>query len=157
MPRHGQRPAQYDCDKGQQCTAKSKRSGGRCRNYACQDRETCRMHGGTSKRGREHWNYQTGLHSKDLRKASKIIGKMLHRPVEVRIAVYPETFEEWAEKKLEGLKKGRRYFAAVNYLDGKRGIPLHEQERILKTVRREISTRLRQVKAEMAGNPSEEE
>lgn len=157
MPRHGQRPAQYDCDKGQQCTANSKRSGGRCRNYACQDRVICRMHGGTSKRGPEHWNYRTGEYSKDLRKARKVIGKMLHRPIEVRIAMYPEPFEEWAEKTLEGLRTGRRYFAVVNYLDGKRGIPLHEQERILKAARREISTRLRKVKAEMAGNPNEEE
>jgi len=45
MPRRGQRPVQFDCTKGQQCTARSKRSGERCRNYACQDRETCRMHG----------------------------------------------------------------------------------------------------------------
>jgi hypothetical protein len=46
-----------------QCTAKSRRSGERCRNFACRNRPTCRMHGGRSRRGAEHPNYKNGAHS----------------------------------------------------------------------------------------------
>jgi hypothetical protein len=151
MPRRGQRHVQFACAKGQQCTAKSKRSGKRCRNYACQDRETCRMHGGTSKRGCEHWNYKTGEHSKVVRKAMKQFNSLLQRPMQVRIALYPEGFMEtmatpWPE----------RWFVIVDLCDWPYGIPLREQERVLRTIRREISTRLREVREEMSGKPSEE-
>src|SRR5262249_4592658 len=52
-----------------QCAAKSKRSGARCRNYACRDRATCRMHGGRSRRGADHPNFRDGRHSKVLHEA----------------------------------------------------------------------------------------
>ena len=49
-----------------QCTAKSKRSGERCKNPACKGRKTCRMHGGTnpgapkgSKNALKHGAYET--------------------------------------------------------------------------------------------------
>ena len=95
MPRRGQRPVQFASSKGQQCTAKSKRSGKRCRNYACQDRETCRMHGGTgTARQRNIRNYKTGRHSKVLRKIAQKFNRLLAQAVEVRIELYPEGFVE---------------------------------------------------------------
>ncbi len=48
------------------CTAKSKRSGKRCANWAIKGRRTCRMHGGKSPRGRDHPSYKHGLHTKSL-------------------------------------------------------------------------------------------
>ena len=156
MPRHGQRPVQFACAKGGQCTAKSKRSGQRCRNYACKDRQTCRMHGGTSRRGRDHPNYKSGEYSKVFRKTIRDVNHLLRCPVSVRIAVYPESFDEWAGKKLEGLSKRKRYVAMVNFLDGQSGMPLHEQERVLRAARRKISARVRQIRDEIAGKPSEE-
>ena len=110
MPRRGQRPVQFACSKGQQCTAKSKRSGKRCRNYACQDRETCRMHGGTSRRGKEHPNYKTGRHSKVLRKIAQKFNRLLQRPVEVCIELYPDGFVETMEKPWP-----ERWFATVTF------------------------------------------
>ena len=48
------------------CTAKSKRSGQPCRNKPVTGRTVCRMHGGKSRRGIAHPNYQTGRYAKDL-------------------------------------------------------------------------------------------
>lgn len=50
------------------CTAKSKRSGQRCRNKPVTGRTVCRMHGGNSRRGIAHPNFQTGRYTKDLPK-----------------------------------------------------------------------------------------
>ena len=105
---------------------------------------------------REHPNYKSGEYSKVFRKTFRDVDRLLRRPVSVRIAVYPESFEEWAGKKLEGLRKGKRYVVMVNFLDGQSGMPLHEQERVLRAARRKISARVRQIRDEIAGKPSEE-
>lgn len=47
------------------CGAKT-RSGGRCQKYPMRGRTRCALHGGKSKRGREHPNYQGKGYSKDL-------------------------------------------------------------------------------------------
>lgn len=47
-----------------QCSAKSKRSGVQCRNYAMHN-GVCRMHGGKSIRGTDNASYYHGYHSKD--------------------------------------------------------------------------------------------
>lgn len=49
-----------------QCTAKSKRTGERCKNHAIRGRETCRFHGGTHKRGYDNPRTITGSQSKYL-------------------------------------------------------------------------------------------
>jgi hypothetical protein len=107
------------------------------------------MHCGTSRRGPQHHNYKTGQHSKVLRKALKDFNKLLHRPIQVRIALYPEGF-------LESMAKPRpeRYFVLVSFPDGG-GLPLHAQERVLRAARRKISSRLRQVRDKIASKPSE--
>lgn len=48
------------------CKAKSKRSQKRCENWAVKGRETCRMHGGTTKVGPLSANFKTGRFSKYL-------------------------------------------------------------------------------------------
>ena len=85
-----------------QCTAHQKHTGERCKSYACRGKQVCRMHGGKSKRGREHWNYKNGLHSKDVREASEMMARVLQRSVEVRVVLYPETLEEIAAKVVVG-------------------------------------------------------
>jgi hypothetical protein len=100
----------------------------------------------------EHWNFKTGEHSKVVRKAMKKISSLLQRPMQVRIELYPEGFVEtmatpWPE----------RWFVIVDLRDWPYGIPLSEQERVLRAIRREISTRLRKVREEMSGNLSEGE
>ena len=45
------------------CTAKSKRSGQRCKNPPVKGRRTCRMHGGTTPRGPAHPSYRHGKFS----------------------------------------------------------------------------------------------
>jgi hypothetical protein len=109
------------------------------------------MHGGTSKRGREHPNYKTGQPSKVTRKALKFFNSLLHRPVQVRICLYPEGLIETMEK-----PRQERYFVLVSFPDGG-GLPLYEQKRILRAARRKINTRLRQVRDKIAGKPSEKQ
>jgi hypothetical protein len=109
------------------------------------------MHGGTSRRGREHWNYKTGEHSKVVRKTMKEISSLFHRPVQVRIALYPAGFMETMAK-----PRQERYFVIVNFPD-EVGLSLAEKERILRAARREISSRLREVREEMSSKPSEEQ
>jgi hypothetical protein len=47
-----------------QCTAKSKRSGERCRRAATRGRTVCRMHGGASPAGVASATYRSGRYSK---------------------------------------------------------------------------------------------
>lgn len=50
-----------------QCTAKSKRTGERCRAHAMKGTTVCRMHGGPAvRRGNENGNYKHGRYSKYL-------------------------------------------------------------------------------------------
>jgi hypothetical protein len=78
------------------------------------------MHGGTSKRGREHPNFKTGKHSKVTRKVLKDLSKLLNRPVQVRVCLYPEGIMETMEK-----PRPERYFVMLSLGDGD-GLPLVE-------------------------------
>jgi len=61
-----------------QCTAKSKRSGERCKNHAMKGKTVCHIHGGKSKSGIEHPNYKTGRYVKGLAdKKAKVIDNLL--------------------------------------------------------------------------------
>jgi len=79
----------------------------------------------------------------------KFFNNLLNRPVQVRIALYPEGFMETLAK-----PRTERYFVLVSFPDGG-GLPLHEQERVLRAARRKISSRLRQVRDKIASKPSE--
>jgi len=46
------------------CGAKT-RSGGSCMNPPVTEKRRCRMHGGTSHSGKDHWNYKHGFWSKE--------------------------------------------------------------------------------------------
>jgi hypothetical protein len=108
------------------------------------------MHGGKSKRGVEHWNFKTGEHSKVIRKAAKIFDSLLERPVQVRIALYPEELVETMAK-----PRAERYFVLVSLPD-ESGLLLCERARILRAIRRQISRCLRLVREQLAGKPTEE-
>jgi hypothetical protein len=81
----------------------------------------------------------------------KILGELMHRRVQVKIALYPEAFEETMAK-----PRSERWFVLVSFPNNS-ALPLHEQERVLRAARREISSCLRRVRNEIDGNPSEEE
>jgi len=46
------------------CGAKT-RSGAACKNSPVAGKKRCRMHGGMSPSGKDHWNYQHGFWSKE--------------------------------------------------------------------------------------------
>lgn len=46
------------------CGAKT-RAGGRCKNQPVRGKKRCRMHGGLSHAGEDHWNYKHGYWSKE--------------------------------------------------------------------------------------------
>jgi hypothetical protein len=104
------------------------------------------MHGGKSKRGKEHWNYQKGLHSKDVKEAGAMMGRLFHRPVEVRLVLYPETLEEIAAK----VGRGQR-------LHGLTVKPEHttidEWMRALRAARRLLAQELTELRAEATDGP----
>jgi hypothetical protein len=144
MPRLGQRPVVFDCEfKGTQCTATSKLSGERCRNYACQGRHTCRMHGGTSRRGRDHPNYKSGKYSTVLKGAVRKFRRLLKRPVQVRLALYPEGLSETLAR-----PRQERYFVTIEFPTDLPDLPA--QERILAAARRELTVQLRLLREELA-------
>ena len=150
MPRHGQRPLQFDCYEGAQCTARSKLSGQRCRNYACQGRHTCRMHGGTSRRGLDHPNYKSGKYSTVLRGAVGKFRRLLKRPVKVLLALYPEGLRETLSK-----PRHERYFVTIEFPADLPDLPA--QERILMAARRELTVQLRLLREELAAKSIGEE
>src|SRR5262249_26023646 len=123
-----------------QCAAKSKRSGERCRNYACRGRDTCRMHGGKSKRGKDHWNFRNGLHNKDVREAGEMIGWLLRRPVGVRVVLHPESLEERVIK-----AGGQRYAGYVVFPNEYGQLPLLEQQRVLPAAKWEVNAQFREL------------
>lgn len=49
------------------CGAKT-RTGGRCKNHPIAGKSRCRMHGGLSPVGENHWNYKHGYHTREARK-----------------------------------------------------------------------------------------
>jgi hypothetical protein len=87
MPLLGQRREGFS---RRQCSARSKRSGQRCRNYAVLGRSTCRMHGGTSRREKDHWNYRDGRFSKDQKEVLATF-RTFQLPIQVVIAIYPDS------------------------------------------------------------------
>ncbi|TLM66294.1 MAG: hypothetical protein FDZ69_06545 [Deltaproteobacteria bacterium] len=61
------------------CGAKT-RSGAACKNRPVAGRKRCRMHGGTSPTGGQHWNFKHGFYSKEekkLRAEKEAIMRML--------------------------------------------------------------------------------
>jgi hypothetical protein len=98
------------------------------------------MHGGKSKRGKEHWNYQKGLHSKDVKEAGAMMGRLLKRPVDVRVVLHPEPFEERVNK------AGRqRYTGYVVFPNDYGQLPLQEQLHVLRAAKREVNAELHEV------------
>jgi hypothetical protein len=73
-----------------QCVARSKRSGERCKNFALRGRSCCKFHGGRSRRGKAHPNYKTGVHCKDAKEAAKILAHFLERPIDVKVVLSQE-------------------------------------------------------------------
>ncbi len=122
-----------------QCTAKSKRSGCRCKNYACRDRDTCRMHGGTSRQGAAHPNYRHGGCSKVLREVTAKLDKALRRPIEVDVLLFPRPLEEIGDRQpLRGLivPPGQ--------------LTIREWMRALRTARRMLAEELAELRAQIA-------
>jgi hypothetical protein len=141
MPRKGERPEQFRCaaNGSKQCTGRSKQSGRQCRNYACVGRRTCRMHGGTSKRGSEHCNYRNGLHSKDLKDAFDTLHRALQVPIRTVIAVYPDSIA--VGKNVFPAGRPRR-IVEVSFPDNP-GLPILVQMRALREANKQISADLR--------------
>src|SRR5262249_54293623 len=89
MPRSGQRP--FDTAFSPiQCTAHSKRTGKRCRNFCIRGRSVCKFHGGRSLRGQAHPNYKNGIYCKDTKEAAKMLAHFLERPIEVKVVLWQE-------------------------------------------------------------------
>jgi hypothetical protein len=99
------------------------------------------MHGGKSKRGKEHWNYQKGLHSKDVKEAGAMMGRFFERPVEVRVVLYPETLEQMAE----GVRRRRRLDGHVIFPNEYGQLPLLEKLRVLRSAKRQLNSQLHEV------------
>jgi hypothetical protein len=79
-----------------QCTAHSKRTGERCRNYALKDRSVCKFHGGRSRRGVDHPNFRHGLRVKNT--PGLALARLLNRPIVVRVMVFPRPLYEIASE-----------------------------------------------------------
>jgi hypothetical protein len=133
------RPDTFDS----QCTAKSKRSGQRCRNYACRGRSTCRMHGGRCKRGEDHPNYAHGRYSKEMKEASELFDRLWNRPLEVRFVIFPESLDERMERLANGQRP--RYDASVEMPSGFASMPLREQLNVLREAKKKLNARLSEV------------
>jgi hypothetical protein len=90
------RPPEFDF----QCAAKSKRSGVQCKNYHCRGRKTCRMHGGTTKEGVHHPNWQHGRYSRSLKELTK---RIYPRPdFGVTVLLFPWSLEETMQRRGRG-------------------------------------------------------
>ena len=133
-----------------QCTAHRKRSGVRCKSYACRGKQVCRMHGGTSKRGAQHWNYRTGLHSKDVKEAGAMMGRFLERPVAIKVQLFARPLEEIAAK----VGRGQRLDGLVVSSEQ---MTVGERMRALRAARRLIGQELAELRAEVDGLTSHSE
>ena len=147
MPLLGERPAVFS---HVQCTARSKRSGERCRNHTVVGRKTCRMHGGKSRRGKEHWNYRNGRHSKDVKEAGAMMGRFLERPVAVKVQLFARPLEEIAAK----VGRGQRLDGLVVSSEQ---MTVGERMRALRAARRLIGQELAELRAEVDGLTSHSE
>jgi hypothetical protein len=141
MPRKGKRPDKIDGVA--LCSAHCKSSKKPCRSYPVKGRTTCRMHGGTAKRGKDHYNFKTGQHSKDVQECVELLGRFFDRPVEVRVVLRPEPLEEIAAK----VGRGQR-------LDGlvvpSEQMTVGERMRALRAARRLLAQELAELRAEAA-------
>jgi hypothetical protein len=99
------------------------------------------MHGGTSRRGCDHPNCKTGEYSKVSRKAKQTLGRLLNRPIEVRVILYPETLEEQAGR----VRRGQRLDGHLIYPNEYGQLPLPLQLRALRAAKKEINAKLREV------------
>jgi hypothetical protein len=109
-----------------QCTAKSKRSGERCKNYACRGRGTCRMHGGKSPRGIGHPNTKHGMYSKGIA-AIVGAGKLCPRCATLHGTVAEKEREKRAHTRAfqRGYAMGRQH----GFSDGRRhGLTEHQRD-----------------------------
>jgi hypothetical protein len=125
-----------------QCTAKSKRSGCRCKNYACRGRGTCRMHGGKSKRGSHHPNWRHGRFAKDLRNLHWLLKP---RPVLVEVLLFPRPMDEIAKQ------LGRERLRGLVVPPGQ--LTVAEWMRALRAARRILAQELAELRAEAADGP----
>ena len=126
-----------------QCTARSKRSGCRCKNYACRGRQTCRMHGGVSKRGCNHPNFRHGRFTKELRQLHWLFKP---RPVVVKVLLFPQTMEE-VVKKVGRRQRLRGLIAPPGQ------VTMGEWMRALRAARRLLAHELAELRAEAADSP----
>jgi hypothetical protein len=104
------------------------------------------MHGGKSKRGKEHWNYRNGVHSKDVKEAGEMMGRFFDRPVEVRVVLYPETLEEIAAK----IGRKQRLHGLVVPPEQ---MTVGERMRALRAARRLLAQELTELRAEATDGP----
>ena len=128
-----------------QCTAKSKRSGCRCKNYACRDRDTCRMHGGTSLQGADHPNYRHGRCSKVLRQVRAKLDKALRRPIKVEVLLFPRPLDEIGDQ--------MRRQPLAGLIVPPDQLTVAERMRALRTARRMLAEELAELRAEAADGP----
>jgi hypothetical protein len=122
-----------------QCSAKRKRSGCRCKNYACRGRGACRMHGGKSLSGCNHPNFRHGRCSKVLRKLPPLLKP---RPVAVEVLLFPRPLEEikWkaGREPLRGLVVPPEHLTVGQWM------------RALRAARRRLAQELPELRAELA-------
>jgi len=114
-----------------QCTAKSKRSNDRCRNFAVRDCHVCRMHGANSRRGSNHPNFRHGRRTKTVDFAH------LFAPyaVQLRVYLFPKTASEMEMHKLSAKA------IEAHVLDLDRLMP-DDEIRILRVLRRAFAKEL---------------
>ena len=117
-----------------QCTAKSKRSGRQCRNYACRDRPTCRMHGGTSRRGPDHPNF------KGKGKSFDFLNLLQRESVSVRFFLFPKPLADMPLQELRADALEMRLLAQEKWT-------ADEWARLLRTVRTLITKELAEITA----------
>ena len=83
-----------------QCTARSKRSGERCRRYACRGKNTCKHHGGRST-GPKEPAVKTGNHALDAIKWRLAEKVKIAADAELRILKYD--YAKWVSMRLAGM------------------------------------------------------
>jgi hypothetical protein len=123
-----------------QCSARSKRSGCRCRNYACRDQAVCRMHGAGSRRGADHPNFRTGKFSKVARQAWEKLGRLFQRPVQVSVLLFPWTLDELAHRAARA--------PLQSLIVPPETLTIGERLRVLRAARRELQQELDELRAE---------
>ena len=105
------------------------------------------MYGGKSKRGKQHWNYQTGRYSKDVKEVGAMMGRFLDRPLVVNVQLFPVPLEGIAAK----VGRGQR-------LDGlivpSEQVTIDERMRVLRAARRLLAQELAELRAEAADGPN---